>query len=187
MGSRFASLFRRQRLANVEDLAVFVRAEAARVAQVSLFSYLKARMGTQWPAHFESVDFAPALKQAQAESFRICLEDLALYVSAEVGCTLAAPALCAMVANDWQDGIGALRERVERLEPDVAAETVFEKSAKTLIEAAPVAAEFRHEDAEAVANAVLLRWAEVRRKFAARADRAALRLALERLQAGVRD
>ena len=156
-------LFRRRRISTVDELAAFMQAEAAYVVQVSLFGYLRARMGTQWPAYFEDEAFAPAIKASQNAGFRLCLGDLVGFVATELDVreyhTVLLDALgqdASLVANtDWTAPAGI----------------AFQNSLAGLIDLAPITVDYRAEDREAFNNALELRWAEVRRRFEKRIDK----------------
>lgn len=177
--SFLSKLFRRKRIASLEDLVAFLREEAARVAQVSLFGYLRARMGTQWPAHFEDPAFAPAIQTAQQAGYRMCLADLAVFAVAEIGGS--AQTVEALFA-ELGEQIEPIAERMAALDANAPAETAFHPSLERLIDLAPVSLDFQTRDREAFTNALTLRWAEVRRRFHARVDRGELVLALHGLE-----
>lgn len=169
--ARLASLFRRRRIETADQLAAFACDQAMHVAQVSLLNYLRARMGTSWPRHFQDPAFAPSIAQAQQAGYRMCLGDLVVFVTIELGAgQTVAQRLLSLAGEDTGDH----RPRLAGADWQDA-DRAFLPSLSGLIAVAPVAQAFRDEDGTAFANALALRWAEVRRRFRAQADLPALR------------
>ena len=160
-------LFRRRRITSVDELAAFMQVEATYVVQASLFGYLRARMGTQWPAYFEDEAFAPAIKASQEAGFRLCLGDLVGFVVIKLDVREHTDVLLDALGQD-----PALVANVDLTGP---AEKAFRNSLTGLIDVAPVSLEYRAEDREAFTNALEMRWTEVRRRFQKRADRGILK------------
>ena len=156
-------LFRRRRISTVDELAAFMQAEATYVVQVSLFGYLRARMGTQWPAYFEDEAFAPAIKASQEAGFRLCLGNLVAFVATELDVRDNHHVLLGALGQD-----ASLVANVDWMAPTG---TAFQNSLAGLIDLAPVSLDYQAEDREAFTNALELRWAEVRRRFEKRIDR----------------
>ena len=61
----FKSVLPKKRIKNIDDLAEFIQKKSAWVAQVTLFGYLKTRMGTKWVLHFDDEKFLASLNLAK--------------------------------------------------------------------------------------------------------------------------
>ena len=131
-------------------------------------------MGTRWPIHFQDPAFAPVIERALAEGVRICLADLVVFVVAEIGGEAAAARRLLRQAGEDPMAFERRLAEVDWQSPEAA----FRQSSATLIRSAPVIQAFQDQDREAFANALALRWIEVRRRFRDRADRQSLRPAL---------
>ena len=76
--------FDQSRIDSTERLVEFVHTRAAYVAQVSLYGYLKTRMGTQYRVIFEDKAFAGSLNTAKWRTYTACLADLSIFAVATV-------------------------------------------------------------------------------------------------------
>lgn len=182
--------FRRGPIATVADAADFVQTRAAFVAQTSLFGYLKERMGTSYPKHFENDDYVESIRVAQVEVYHACAADLTVFVAAsiaEAGSlnteeTVHLAVHCYTYAlensgreaepSQMEQAVIAFRDRAERTSWPLAAreENAFTESLKRLIEAAPVIEEFKTQDNEIVTNSIRFRWRDIREQFRKRAQ-----------------
>ena len=75
----FKSVLPKKRIKNIDDLAEFIQKKSAWVAQVTLFGYLKTRMGTKWVLHFDDEKFLASLNLAKWNIYSIALQDLTFY------------------------------------------------------------------------------------------------------------
>ena len=53
----FKGILPKKKIKNIEDLTLFVQKQSAWVSQVTLYNYLKTRMGTKWVLHFDDEVF----------------------------------------------------------------------------------------------------------------------------------
>jgi hypothetical protein len=182
--------FIRGPIATVADAVDFVQTRSAFVAQTSLFGYLKERMGTSYPKHFENEEYVESIRMAQVEVYHACAADLAIFVTANIAQAgslnneetvhLAVHCYTYALENSGREeepsqmaqAIIAFRERAERtLWPQAALEeNAFTESLKRLIEAAPVIEEFKAHDNEIVTNSIRFRWRDIREQFRKRAE-----------------
>jgi hypothetical protein len=181
-------------IVSVETLGRFVGQRSAYVAQTSLYGYLKTRMGTKFPQHFESQEFAASIKAAAVLQFISCSGDLTVFAVAEAAADgrldradAAALArrcfelsLQAGVAPDDaelvpRDAATAFAARAERtVWASARGEAAFAGSIDDLIRHAPVTEEFKALDRPIVRNSIRFRWRDVRDQLRRRMDAAAV-------------
>ena len=75
----FKSILPKKRIKNIDDLAEFIQKKSAWVAQVTLFGYLKTRMGTKWVLHFDDEKFLASINLAKWNIYSVALQDLTFY------------------------------------------------------------------------------------------------------------
>ncbi|MEM6624243.1 MAG: hypothetical protein AAF674_18630 [Pseudomonadota bacterium] len=173
-------------LADPAALADFLGQQSAKVAQGSLFGYLKTRMGTQSRDIFQNPVFAEQISIAQGRVFHGCLSDLGIFalanvqervVSADDLLVDRAPGIyeAAVQAAEAARDSSALQAFTARVaggewrdvsDPD----SVFATSAEILLSAAPVSDAFKQLDRAIVTASIRYRWIEVRRTLNARLD-----------------
>ena len=54
----FKGILPKKKIKNVDDLKEFIQQKSAWVSQVTLYNYLKTRMGTKWVLHFDDEKFS---------------------------------------------------------------------------------------------------------------------------------
>jgi len=69
----------KKKIKNIEDLTLFVQKQSAWVSQVTLYNYLKTRMGTKWVLHFDDEIFLASINKAKWNIYAIALQDLTFY------------------------------------------------------------------------------------------------------------
>jgi len=173
-------------LASIESLISYTEKQAAFVSQVTLYTYIKTRAGTQYPKLFENETYLVSMKMARWHIFGAAVADLALFYGAVmVARGEASPAQAKLLANRVieviltnyaQDDIApeefdAMIAR-GRARSDVAAwadlaegANAFQSSADALIRWAPIAEELKAQDEEIVRNSIHMRWIGIRREI----------------------
>ena len=61
----FKSILPKKKIKNTEDLKLFIQKKSAWVSQVTLYNYLKTRMGTKWVLHFDDEKFLASINKAK--------------------------------------------------------------------------------------------------------------------------
>ena len=77
--SLFKAILPKKKIKNIDDLALFIQKKSAWVSQVTLYNYLKTRMGTKWVLHFDDEKFLLSINTAKWNIYSISLQDLTLY------------------------------------------------------------------------------------------------------------
>ncbi len=176
--------FVRGPIETVEDLADFVQTRSAFVAQMSLFGYLKERMGTSYQRYFENEVFAESIRISQVKVYRACAADMAIFAAAMVAERaglesadaerLAVHCYRYALENSGADESRFAPDAVERFQeragrtiwPNAAImENAFLESPPELIDAAPVIEEFKQLDREIVENSIRFRWRDIREQL----------------------
>ena len=67
-----------------QELVNFIDSRAAYVSQVTLYTYVKARAGTQYPKLFENADFLTSLRIARWHIYGAAVCDLTLFSAAQL-------------------------------------------------------------------------------------------------------
>ena len=75
----FKGILPKKKIKNIEDLKSFIQKKSAWVSQVTLYNYLKTRMGTKWVLHFDDEKFLASINQAKWNIYSVALQDLTFY------------------------------------------------------------------------------------------------------------
>ncbi len=174
-------------LENTEHLIEFIDKQSAFVSQVTLYTYIKTRAGTQWPKLFENETYLTSLKIARWHIFAACVADLSIFAAAQpykaglmdkkqsayfaqfvINHILSAVEQEDIDPNLFLKKIEASRKRCQKMDYARAAEGdfAFDTSAQALIDWAPVSDEFKKNDEAIVRNSIHLRWISIRRDVA---------------------
>jgi len=178
---------------SLDDLGEFLQTRASFVAQVTLFGYLKTRMGTKHRVLFEDEVFSVAIQDAAARLFTTCLADITLYTMARLvrdgGLEQARASKLAQEIYSKHIRIGLedfpreeLREKIisdgdsrmaGRIKVAKWPELVdiygtFRPSEVDIIRFAPVSEDFKERDKTIVGNSVRLKWNDIRAQLVKR-------------------
>ena len=75
----FKSILPKKKIKNTEDLKLFIQKKSAWVSQVTLYNYLKTRMGTKWVLHFDDEKFLASINKAKWNIFSEAVTDLTFF------------------------------------------------------------------------------------------------------------
>ena len=166
------------------QLIDYIAKNAAFVSQVTLYTYVKARAGTQYPKLFTNEDFLTSLRIARWHIFGAAVADMALFSAAQFHVSsaldqkqteaFAGGIMDEILTNYEQDDIeptafiemlAAARRRAAFANwTDIAdGPTAFQASSDAVFEWAPIADELKNLDEEILRNSIHLRWIGVRR------------------------
>ena len=180
---------------SVAKLTEFAGTRAAYVAQKTLYTYVKARMGIRYPAMFENADVIASLNIAKLHVFAACLSDLAIFAVSNalhdqpVGnderqvlarrCFKTGLDQNAAEAPAQFSAAQAMREFERRL-ADIDWRNLarqpenFTASPRALFRWAPIADELKRLDSEIVENSIKFAWRDIREQFRKRINPAAV-------------
>ena len=178
----FKGILPKKKIKNIDDLKSFIQKKSAWVSQVTLYNYLKTRMGTKWVLHFDDEKFLASINQAKWNIYSVALQDLIFYslsylsVFYEYKKTDNALNIYEEILNqELTNGmpkevvIRAKKKFTERLDKidwnNYYKSWPFNESALTLYEWAPIAEELKALDRKIVLNSMILKWDNIKDEF----------------------
>ena len=75
----FKAFIPKRKIKNLDDLEEFIQTKSAWVTQVTLYNYLKTRMGTRYVLHFENDVFMGSVNLAKWNIYSVSLQDLTFF------------------------------------------------------------------------------------------------------------
>ena len=75
----FKAFIPKKKIKNLDDLEDFIQTKSAWVTQVTLYGYLKTRMGTRYVLHFENDEFMSSVNLAKWNIYAVALQDLTFF------------------------------------------------------------------------------------------------------------
>ena len=178
----FKGILPKKKIKNNNDLKSFIQKKAAWVSQVTLYNYLKTRMGTKWVLHFDDEKFLASINKAKWNIYSIALQDLTFYSLSYLNVfynyqqTENAKQMYEEILNkESQNGMPEeiilqakekFKERSEKIDWNVYHKSwPFNESALTLYKWAPVAEELKILDRKIVLNSMILKWENIEKEF----------------------
>ena len=179
----FKGILPKKKIKNTEDLTSFIQKKSAWVSQVTLYNYLKTRMGTKWVLHFDDEIFLASINKAKWNIYSIALQDLIFYSLSYMSVfknyqdmasanNIYDEILTKEMGNGMPEEIilKAKKKFIERLKKinwkTYYKSWPFNESALTLYEWAPVAEELKTLDRKIVLNSMILKWDNIKDEFA---------------------
>ena len=178
----FKSILPRKKIRDLTDLENFIQKKSAWVSQVTLYGYLKTRMGTKYVLHFDDEKFLGSINTAKWNIYSIALQDLTFY-------TLSYLKVIKNYQNTEKSKIiyNSILEKEKNngMPEDIinSAKTIFQerydninwekyfnnlpfnKSALALYDWAPIAEELKTLDRKIVLNSMILEWDNIKEEF----------------------
>ena len=178
----FKSILPKKKIKNLKDLEEFIQKKSAWVSQVTLYGYLKTRMGTKYVLHFDNEKFLGSINTAQWNIYYVSLQDLTFYTFSflnlvnnyqEVGqakiiykSILDQEKINGMPIDVIDKAIKEFDQRYENIDwKKYCKDLPFNKSALALYEWAPVAQELKNLDRKIVLNSMILKWDNIKEEF----------------------
>ena len=175
----FKGILPKKKIKNIEDLKLFIQKKSAWVSQVTLYNYLKTRMGTKWVLHFDDEIFLASINKAKWNIYSIALQDLTFYSLSylNVFCkyqeTSRASAIYEeILGKESKNGMPEeiilkakekFTERLKKIDWDKYYKSwPFNESALALYDWAPVAEELKVLDRKIVLNSMILKWDNIK-------------------------
>jgi hypothetical protein len=183
----FKAFIPKKKLNNLDELEEFIQTKSAWVAQVTLYSYLKTRMGTRYVLHFENDEFMKSVNLAKWNIYAVSLQDLTFYVFSYLKINFQfkdlekAKEIFNNILDDEilnkmpQDIIEETRktfeERLSKMNWDNQINDYpFNQSALSLFKWAPIAEELKNLDRKIVLNSMILKWDIIKKEFSERIE-----------------
>ena len=178
----FKGILPKKKIKNIEDLTSFIQKKSAWISQVTLYNYLKTRMGTKWVLHFDDEIFLASINKAKWNIYSVSLQDLTFYSMSYLKVFYdfqeiekANEIYKKIIDKESQNGmpeeitLKAKKKFIERLEKinwnTYYKSWPFNESALTLYEWAPVAEELKSLDKKIVLNSMILKWDNIKDEF----------------------
>ena len=171
-----------RQIKTVDQVKTFIQEQSAQVTQMTLYGYLKTRMGAKHVIMFEDKDFLRSINIAKWQIYGISLIDCTffcfsfLYKEKNFLKTDQANQIFFEILNTEKAGgmdIEAYNNSTKEFNlrfPEVNWETYyinnpFEKSSRALYDWAPVADELKKLDKQIVLNSMILKWNNIQKDF----------------------
>ena len=178
----FKGILPKKKIKNIDDLKSFIQKKSAWVSQVTLYGYLKTRMGTKWVLHFDDEKFLASINQAKWNIYSVALQDLTFYSlsylsvfydykKTDNATNIYEEILNQELANGMPEEVVAqakkkFTERLDKIDwNEYYKSWPFNESALALYEWAPIAEELKALDRKIVLNSMILKWDNIKDEF----------------------
>ena len=178
----FKAFLPNKKLASLEDLEYFIQSKSAWVSQVTLYSYLKTRMGTRYVLHFENDEFMKSVNLAKWNIYAVALQDLTFFTFSYLKANfnyqdvdkakeiflkiLDDEILNKMPEDIIEEAKKNFDQRLQNIDWNIYFNDLpFNPSALSLYKWAPIAEELKTLDRKIVLNSVILKWDIVKKEF----------------------
>jgi hypothetical protein len=178
----FKAILPKKKIKNIEDLKLFIKKKSAWVSQVTLYNYLKTRMGTKWVLHFDDEKFLSSINKAKWNIYSVALQDLTFYSLSYLNVfynyqetnkanEIYEDILNKEVENGMPEeiilsGQKIFNERLQKINWQTYYKSwPFNESALALYEWAPIANELKTLDRKIVLNSMVLKWDNIKEEF----------------------
>ena len=178
----FKSILPKKKIKNIEDLKLFIQKKSAWVSQVTLYNYLKTRMGTKWVLHFDDEKFLSSINKAKWNIYSVALQDLTFYSLSYLNVfynyqetSKAKEIYEEILIKELENGMPEevissakekFGERLQKIDWGIYYKSwPFNESALALYEWAPIAEELKALDRKIVLNSMILKWDNIKNEF----------------------
>ena len=178
----FKAILPKKKIKNIEDLKSFIQKKSAWVSQVTLYNYLKTRMGTKWVLHFDDEKFLSSINKAKWNIYSVALQDLTFYSLSYLNVfynyqetSKAKEIYEEILIKELENGMPEevilsakekFEERLQKIDWKIYYKSwPFNESALTLYEWAPIAEELKTLDRKIVLNSMILKWDNIKAEF----------------------
>ena len=178
----FRAFIPKKKIKNLDELEHFIQTKSAWVTQVTLYSYLKTRMGARYVLHFDNDVFMSSLDIAKWNIYSIALQDLTFFTfsylkvnfnfqNIDQAKEIYFKILDDEVSNKMPlDIIDEAKKNFDERFKKINWESYyndlpFNPSALSLYKWAPIAEELKSLDRKIVLNSMILKWDIIRKEF----------------------
>ena len=178
----FKAFVPKKKIKNLDELEHFIQTKSAWVTQVTLYNYLKTRMGTRYVLHFDNDVFMGSVNLAKWNIYSVSLQDLTFFtfsylkVNFNYQDTHLAKEIFNKILDDEisnnmptdivDDARKNFQERLENINWDIYySDLPFNPSALSLYKWAPIAEELKTLDRKIVLNSMILKWDVIKQEF----------------------
>ena len=181
--SLFKAFIPKKKIKNLSGLTDFIQKKSSWVSQVTLYGYLKTRMGTKYVLMFDDEIFLSSINKAKWNIYSIALQDLTFYTISYLNVfynyndtSKANEIYEEILGNEIKNGMPEeviakakekFNERLNKIDWQKYYKSwPFNESALALYEWSPVAQELKTLDRKIVLNSMILKWENVQAEFA---------------------
>ena len=178
----FKAFIPKKKIKNLDELEHFIQTKSAWVTQVTLYSYLKTRMGTRYVLHFDNDVFMSSLNIAKWNIYSVALQDLTFFTFSYLNVNFnfkdinQSREIFHKILDDETSNKMPLDiieqakknfdERFENINWESYYDDLpFNPSALSLYKWAPIAEELKTLDRKIVLNSMILKWDIIRKEF----------------------
>ena len=178
----FKAFIPKKKIKNIDQLENFIQTKSAWVTQVTLYSYLKTRMGTRYVLHFDNDVFMSSLNIAKWNIYSVSLQDLTFFTFSYLKVNFnyqdinQAKEIFNKILDDEisnkmpldiiEEAKRTFNERLQNLNWETYYKDLpFNPSALSLYKWAPIAEELKSLDRKIVLNSMILKWDIIRNEF----------------------
>ena len=178
----FKAFIPKKKIKNLDELEHFIQTKSAWVTQVTLYSYLKTRMGTRYVLHFDNDVFMSSLNIAKWNIYSVALQDLTFFTFSYLKVNFnyqdinQAKEIFNKILDDEisnkmpldiiEEAKRTFNERLQNLNWETYYKDLpFNPSALSLYKWAPIAEELKSLDRKIVLNSMILKWDIIRNEF----------------------
>jgi hypothetical protein len=178
----FKAFIPKKKIKNLDELENFIQTKSAWVTQVTLYSYLKTRMGTRYVLHFDDDVFMSSVNLAKWNIYSVALQDLAFFAFSYLKVNFnyqdmnQAKEIFNKILDDEisnnmpldiiEDARKSFSDRVENINWEIYYRDLpFNQSALSLYKWAPIADELKSLDRKIVLNSMILKWDIIKKEF----------------------
>ena len=178
----FKAFIPKKKIKNIEQIENFIQTKSAWVTQVTLYSYLKTRMGTRYVLHFDNDEFMSSLNIAKWNIYSVALQDLTFFTFSYLKVNFnyqdinQAKEIFNKILDDEisnkmpldiiEEAKRTFNERLQNLNWETYYKDLpFNPSALSLYKWAPIAEELKSLDRKIVLNSMILKWDIIRNEF----------------------
>ena len=178
----FKAFIPKKKIKNLNELENFIQTKSAWVTQVTLYGYLKTRIGTRYVLHFDNDEFMQSVNKAKWNIYAVALQDLTFFTFSylKVHFNLEeinkAKDIFFNILDDEttnnmpleiiEDAKFFFNQRLQSINWDKYYKDLpFNSSALSLYKWAPIAEELKILDKKIVLNSVILKWDIIKKEF----------------------
>ena len=172
----------KQKIKNYKDLKDFIQKKSAWISQVTLYGYLKTRMGAKYVLMFEDEIFLGSINKAKWNIYAVALQDFCLYsisylknISQKHDTEKAKEIFFEILSDEEKNQIPIdiiekskkeFNERLKKINWEQHHKDLpFNNSAIALYEWSPIAEELKILDRKIVLNSMILKWDIIKKEF----------------------
>ena len=178
----FKAFIPKKKIKNIDELKEFIQKKSAWVSQVTLYGYLKTRMGTRYVLHFDNEALLESINKAKWNIYSVALQDLTFFAFSYLNTFFnyqevhnAKKIYEAILDDEISNGMPryviekgkkSFEERLQKINWKTHFKSLpFNDSALSLYYWAPIAEELKVLDRKIVLNSMILKWDNIKEEF----------------------